>query len=152
MWPGVGAVQVELELPGMLWVRAEEESALGSVRVGHGWHGVGADGRLTGVVELALEPVLVGFPSDSDRSRGLAAAQRLERATAARVREVRRITPSDYEVRLAPGGDRGPVVVHVRPQGSAAEAAWCIAFAGGNVVQSWADLRWGDRMVIGGDQ
>ena len=150
VWPGIGEVQVELELPGTLRVSAEEESASGSVRIGHGWHGVGADGRLTGVVELPLEPVLIGFPSDGDRSRGLAAARRLERATAARVREIRRITPSDYEARLAPVGDRGPVVVHVRPQGSMAEVAWCVAFAGGNVEQSWADLRWSDRMVIGG--
>jgi hypothetical protein len=149
-WPGIGAVQVELELPGTVWVRAEEEPALGSVRVGRGWHGVGADGRLTGAAARALEPVLAGFSGSGDRAAGIAAAERLQRATGARVLELRRITPSDFRALLAPSGDRPPAVVHVRPRGSVAEAAWCAAFAEGGVAQSWADLRWSDRMVVGG--
>lgn len=150
VWPGIGEVRVELELPGTVSVRAEEELVLGSVRVGRGWHGVGADGSLTGALELPLGPVLEGFLGAGDRCSGLAAARRLERSTGARVVEVRRIMPTDYRVSLVPAGEQDRTVVHVRPQGSMAEAAWCMAFAGGAVEHRWADLRWSDRMVIGG--
>ena len=148
-WPGVGEVQVELELPGTLVVRAEEAPTLGSMRVGQGWHGVGADGRLTGVVQLPVGPLLAGFASDVERSRALAVAQRLAAATGARVLELRRITPYDFEARLT-AADEGPTaVVRVQPQPTTAELAWCAAFAAGTAAQGWADLRWPDRMVVG---
>jgi hypothetical protein len=63
---------------------------------------------------------------------------------------VRRITPSDYRVHLSVSEARVAFVLHIRPQGSAAEQAWCAAFASGAVAQPWADLRWSDRIVVGG--
>ena len=39
---------------------------------------------------------------------------------------------------------------HVLPQGTDAERAWCAALAEGSLQQNWADLRWADRIVIGG--
>jgi hypothetical protein len=42
------------------------------------------------------------------------------------------------------------MVVHVQPQATDAEIAWCAAVEGGSVAHRWADLRWHDRIVIGG--
>jgi hypothetical protein len=123
----------------------------GSLRVGHSWHGVAADGSLTGIVEIALPPVLAGFTSDIERSKGLAVASRLEAATGGQVMEIRRITPSDYRLRLQPSGGGPERVVHVVPQGSDAEKAWCAAVADGSLKQTGADLRSTDRIVIGGE-
>ena len=61
IWPGVGEVEVELELPGTVHVRAAASVSRGSLRVGRSWHGVAADGSLTGLVDFALPPVLAGF-------------------------------------------------------------------------------------------
>ena len=150
IWPGVGEVEVELELPGTVRVSAAAAVSRGSLRVGHSWHGVAADGSLTGVIELALPPVLAGFSGELERSRGLAVASRLETATGGQVQAVRRITPADYRLRLQPP-DGGPErIIHVVPQGTDAERAWCAALAEGSLHQTWADLRWADRIVIGG--
>ena len=150
IWPGVGEVEVELELPGTVRVNAAAAVSRGSLRVGHSWHGVAADGSLTGVIELALPPVLAGFSGELERSRGLAVASRLETATRGQVQAVRRITPADYRLRLQPP-DGGPErIIHVVPQGTDAERAWCAALAEGSLHQTWADLRWADRIVIGG--
>jgi hypothetical protein len=150
IWPGVGEVEVELELPGTVRVRAAAALSRGTLRIGHSWHGVAADGSLTGVVDIALPPVLVGFTGDAKRSEGLAVASRLQAATGGRVREVRRITPTDYRLRLKPTGEGPEMVIHVAPTGSAAETAWCMAVARGTLTQVWADLRQPDRIVIGG--
>ena len=150
VWPGVGEVAVELELPGTVRVRAESTPIFGSVRVGRSWHGVGADGRLAGLVEIASPPILKGFDGEVERSRGLAAARRLDEASGGQVMEILRVTPADYRVQLAADGRKGLLAIHVNPQGSAAEGAWCAAIAQGSPMQPWADLRWPDRMVIGG--
>lgn len=150
MWPGVGEVRVDFVLPGTLMVRAETAPTLGSVRVGRSWHGVGADGGLTGRLQFPVEPVLDGFAAEGDRQRGLDAARRIREAAGVPVAKVQRITPSDYLVELTAAEGETAVVVHVCPQGSAAEQSWCAAFAQGTVVQPWADLRWADRIVIGG--
>lgn len=150
VWPGVGVVEVELELPGTIRVRAEAAPNLGSVRIGRSWHGVAADGSLTGTLEVGLPPVLRGFAEDAERGEGLAVACRLESATGRRVLEILRITPQDYRLRIEPAGDGPEFVVHVLPQGSGAESAWCTAVAQGANIQPWADLRWSDRIVIGG--
>ena len=149
-WPGVGAVEVELQLPGTLLVRATEARARGSVQVGRSWHGVGERGALAGRIEAIVPPLLVAFPEAADRARGLAAVRRVEEASGARVLEVRRVTPSDFRLVLTTGDDEQDVVIHVRPEGSGAEIAWCAAFAKETVPRVWSDLRAPDRMVIGG--
>jgi len=150
VWPGVGEVQVAFELPGTISIRAEAAETFGSVLVGRSWHGVDIDGGLRGVVAVARPPLLEGFVGEVDRGRGLAAAARLQEATGGQVRSVRRVTPTDYRVLLVPHGGHGEVVVHVRPQGTGAESAWCAAIAGESVTYPWVDLRWPDRMVVGG--
>jgi len=150
IWPGVGEVEVELELPGTVRVRAAAAVSRGSLQVGQSWHGVAADGSLTGIVEIALPPVLAGFTSDIERSKGLAIASRLQAATGGQVIEIRRITPSDYRLQLQPASGGAEMVIHVVPQGTGAESAWCAAVAEGSLTQTWADLRWTDRIVIGG--
>jgi hypothetical protein len=139
IWPGVGEVEVELELPGTVHVRAVAAVSRGSLRVGRSWHGVAADGSMTGIVEIALPPVLAGFTSDLERSKGLAVASRLEETTGGLVREM---------LELSGGGPE--IVIHVVPQGTNAEKAWCAAVTNGSLTQTWADLRWMDRIVLGG--
>lgn len=150
VWPGVGEVEVELELPGTVRVRAEDAVSRGSLRVGRNWHGVAADGSLTGVVQLPLPPVLDDFVGADDRSDGLSVVSRMEAATGGRVSEIRRITPVDYRLQLQLPGAGEETVIHVLPQGTNAESAWCAAATAGSIAQLWADLRWEDRIVIGG--
>jgi hypothetical protein len=150
IWPGVGQVEVELELPGTVRISAAAAVTRGSLRIGHSWHGVAEDGSLTGTIDLSLPPVLTGFKTEFERSEGIEVAIRIEEATGGQVQEVRRITPGDYRLRLQPSGDGSERVIHVTPRGSAAETAWCTALANGSLDQTWADLRWADRIVIGG--
>jgi hypothetical protein len=150
IWPGVGEVEVELELPGTVHVRAAAAVSRGSLRVGRNWHGVAADGSLTGRLDLALPPVLAGFADDLERSKGLAVASRLEKMTGGYVVEIHRVTPSDYRLQLQQAGGGPDLVVHVLPKGTNAENAWCVAVANGSLTQTWADLRWMDRIVLGG--
>ncbi len=149
VWPGVGEVEVELELPATIVVRAAAVQPQGCVRVGRNWHGVGADGRYVGVVEVPVPPLLEGFVSEKDRGRGLSSARRIESATGGRVVGVRRITPADYRLLLVPVGSHEGIVVHLHPQGTRSEAAWSAALVAGSVPQTWADLRRPDRMVLG---
>jgi len=150
VWPGVGEVQVELELPATIVVRARAVQPQGCVRVGRNWHGIDADGRFAGVVEGAVPPLLEGFVGEADRGHGLASAHRIERATGGQVIGIRRITPADYRVLLVPTSGHEAMVIHVRPQGTTSEAVWCAALAAGSVSQTWADLRRPGRMVLGG--
>jgi hypothetical protein len=149
IWPGVGEVDVELELPGTVRVRANAEVSRGSLRVGRSWHGVAADGSLIGAVDVALPPILESFAGPETRKVGLDVVNRMEEATGGRVVEIRRITPTDFRLRLQPSGDGPEMVVHVLPAGTEAEEAWCAAIAQGTMNRSWADLRWADRIVIG---
>lgn len=150
IWPGVGEVEVELELPGTVHVRATASVSQGSLRVGSSWHGVAADGTLTGLMDFALPPVLTGFTGEVERSNGLAVARRLEETSGCQVSGVRRVTPSDYRLQLEPSSGGGEIVIHVLPQGTSAEKAWCAAVADGSLTQTWADLRWTDRIILGG--
>ena len=152
VWAGVGAVEVELQLPGTLRVRATAAAARGSVLVGRNWHGVNEQGELSGRIESISPPLLVEFPEAADRARGLEAVRRVEEASGARVLEARRVTPFDYRLVLTTGDGSLDVVIHVRPEGSGAEIAWCAAFAKETVPRVWSDLRASDRMVIGGGQ
>ena len=150
IWPGVGGVQVEFELPGTISIHIESSQTSGSVRVGRSWHGVDVDGDFTGALAVALPPLLEGFVGTIDRRQGLAAAIRLQEATGGQVQSVRRVTPTDFRVLLDPGGGREVTVVHVQPQVTGAERAWCAALAAGSTTHPWVDLRWSDRMVVGG--
>ncbi len=150
VWPGVGEVQVELELPATIVVRASDVQPRGCVWIGCNWHGIDGDGRFVGVVEAPVSPVLEDFVGEKDRGRGLTSARRIENATGGRVTGIRRITPADYRLLLVPANGHEDIVVHVRPQGTASEAAWCAALAAGSVSQTWADVRRPDRMVVGG--
>lgn len=150
IWPGIGGVQVEFELPGTISIRAEAAETCGSVRVGRSWHGVDVDGGLTGAVAEAVPPLLEGFVGEVDRRHGLAAAVRLQEAAGGEVQSVRRVTPTDYRVLFVPHGGHEAAVVFVRPQATAAEKAWCAAVATGSVTHPWVDLRNSDRMVVGG--
>jgi hypothetical protein len=149
VWPGVGEVRVEFELPATIVVRAGDVHPRGCVSIGRNWHGIDGDGRFVGVVEAPVPPVLEGFVGDKDRGRGLTSARRIERATGGRVIGIRRITPADYRLVLVPVAGDDDIVVHVRPQGTRSEATWCAALAAGSVSQTWADVRRPDRMVLG---
>jgi hypothetical protein len=107
VWPGVGEVEVELELPGTVHVRAQAAVSRGSVRVGRSWHGIAADGSLTGVVDVGIPPVFEGFVADSDRIDGLAVVRRIEGATGGKVMRIRRVTPLDHQLRFQPPGEGG---------------------------------------------
>jgi hypothetical protein len=150
IWPGVGGVRVEFELPGTISIRVEAAETCGSVRVGRSWHGVNVDGSLTGSVAMAVPPLLEGFVDEDDRSHGLAAAIRLQEAAAGQVRSVRRVTPTDYRLLFVPHEGDEPAVVFVRSQATAAEKAWCASVAAGSATHPWVDLRHSDRMVVGG--
>jgi glyoxylase-like metal-dependent hydrolase (beta-lactamase superfamily II) len=82
--------------------------------------------------------------------RALAVAERCAGATGGRVETVREITPSDFELRLWPAGAELPVVLHLRPEPTTGERYWLERIARGEAQSPWADLRWDDRVVLGG--
>lgn len=150
VWPGVGEVSVELQLPGTISVNAAASTICGSVRVGRSWHGVDSQGSLAGVIETPVPPVLRGFNDGAaERLRALGAARRLEDASRGHVREIQWVTPLDFRVVMTAGDNGEQKVVHVSPEGTPAEISWCAAVAGGSMAAAWADLRFPDRMVIG---
>jgi len=67
-----------------------------------------------------------------------------------RVEEVRIITPADYRLRLRRPADERSVVVHVLPEATLGERYWCDRVSAGDRPPPWADLRWDDRVVVGG--
>ena len=150
IWPGVGEVEVNFLLPDTVCVRAKTASVVGSVQVGRSWHGVEADGEFSGRLQNPVGPVLLRFHEIEGRRGALRAAHRIREATGARILEVEHITPTDFRLQLAVGDGVEPTVIHVRPEGTTAESAWCAAFVRNEIDYKWADLRWSDRMVIGG--
>lgn len=151
-WPEVGEVQVQLELPGVLRVRALQAVAVACFASGRGWHGVTADGRTAGRLAVPHGPILEGFAADPAALRGgLAAAQRLAAALGGEVRSVRHILPDDLELTLQMPGAPAPLVLHVLPGGGASERRYAeLVRAGSLPAAGWADLRLPDRLVIGG--
>ncbi len=150
-WPAVSAVEVRLELPGTLHISAAHVTAHGSVPVGTGWHAVTALGTLGGKLNAPIEPVLAVTPgSPTDVRRALAVARRIADQSGGHVRGVRPITPADYEVDLVPPGTDRPVVMRVRPEATRAERQWCRGLTRRESSPGWVDLRWDDRVVIGG--
>jgi len=152
VWPAVAGVEVRLELPGRLLVRMRPHRIAGSVRVGRGWRGVTADGGWAGPLPGPVAPIVDGRADGPDeRRRALAAARRLESATGREVLMARAVTPSDLEVRLAPTADDPlGLVARVAPRETAAERWWSEQVAAGRPPSRWADLRWDDRLVVGG--
>ena len=149
MWPGVAAVEVELDLPGTLRVAAHPSQVEGSVQVGRGWHGVAPDGSLAGAIGQARPPVLEGFrPRADELWRGLEVARRLERETGGTVSLVREVTPADCLVALLLAEGAEPVVVHVPPQATESELFWCRQVRSGARVAPWTDLRAPRRLVM----
>ena len=151
VWPEVAAVEVRLELPATLRVTARKTDSMGCVPIGRRWHAVNGAGELAGAIDRPIEPILEGISCRPEElRRGLSVARRVAGATGARVEAVRQITPSDYELQLWPEGWERPLVIHVRPEGTAGERYWCERIASGDVSSPWADLRWDERIVLGG--
>ncbi len=150
-WPEVAEVEVRLELPATLRVAATRKAAHGSLSAGRRWHAVTRTGELAGVLDRPLEPVLEGVRCrPAELRRALSVAERCAEASGGRVETVREITPLDFELRLWPAGAEQPVVLHLRPEPTAGERYWCERIARGEARSPWADLRWDDRVVLGG--
>ncbi len=152
VWPAVAGVEVRLELPDRLLVRMRPHRIAGSARVGRGWHGVTLDGGWAGPLPGPVAPIVEGRADGvDDRRRALTVARRLETATGRAVLEARAITPSDLEVHLAATAhDPLGLVARVAPRETAAERWWSGLVASGQTPSRWVDLRWDDRLVVGG--
>ena len=150
VWPVVESVDVRLQLPGTLAVSATRVLPEGCLQVGRGWQAVAADGSLAGPLVAPHPPVLTGFsPRTHDLRRALEVARRLASASGGVTELVRFITPTDFEVevRLAGGST---AIVHVQPSETAGERFWCERILEGDSTMLWADLRWDDRVIVGG--
>jgi hypothetical protein len=151
VWPGVGSVDVRLEMPGTVHVTATAVSPQASVPRGVRWQAVAQDGSLAGPLDQPKRPVLEQFPIDPvELRRGLEVARRLERATGRQIDAVRLVTPADYEVRLRLAGGEQETVVLILSDETDGERYWCERAARGEPLPEWADLRWHDRVVTGG--
>lgn len=143
-WPGVAGVQVRLDLPSTLLVTIRGAGVAGSVRVGQGWHAVSRDGRLGRRLDAAHLPVIEGFGhTEAELRRALAAALRLHEATGWTPARVRQVLPDDFEITLVPPGAGGAnATLHVAPEGSGAETAWCSRVrTDPGTAEVWVDLR-----------
>ena len=149
VWPAAKEVRVHLELPGTVVVEIFPEPIRGSAPVGTGWHAVAADGRLVGAVDEPQSPHLMGFRRPSDRRLAFAVARRLAKASGGEVKGVQQVTPADFRVDLRFDDQDLTAAVHVLPEGTAAEQAWCELAFNGELMVDWADLRWPNRMVLG---
>jgi len=147
-WPAASDVRVHLDLPGRVVVEIYPETPRGSVAVGTGWHAVAADGRLAGVVDGPHAPELVGFRRPSDRRVAFSVARRLAEASGGDVVSVEQVTPGDFRVELRFDEPSRISTVHVIPDGTDAERAWCDLVKTENATVEWADLRWPYRLVM----
>ena len=77
-------------------------------------------------------------------------ARRIAEASGGDVLAVHQITPADYSVDLWFDDPERMTTIHVIPEGTVAEAAWCELVMNGEVMVDWADLRWPHRMVLRG--
>ncbi len=151
VWPQVGSVDVDLELDGVLRIIVQPAIVRASVAIGHGWHGVGGDGALSGHIEGPQYPVLDGFPlAKSEMRRALTVVDRICRASGVKVARIRRITPADFEVQIIQDDQKPWLCIRVTPAGSRSEDMWCEARLRGSKLAAWSDLRRDDRMVVGG--
>ena len=147
-WPAASEVRVHLELPGTVVVEIFPETPRGSIPVGTGWHAVAKDGRLAGPLGEPLPPELIGFRHPSDRRLAFSVARRIAEASGGEVMAVHQVTPADLVVGLWFEEPDRLTTIHVIPEGTAAEAAWCEQVMNEGVMVEWADLRWPHRMVL----
>jgi hypothetical protein len=151
VWPAVASVEVQLDLPGTLMVTATPATVSGSVGIGRGWHAVTGDGLVGGILEHPVAPLMVDFPKRAiELRRGLAIAGRVAEASGLQVEVVRSVTPADYQLRLRLPTVGRQIVVHVAPEATLGEKYWCKRVAAGAQPSPWSDLRWDDRVVVGG--
>jgi len=151
VWPAVAAVDVKLELPATLKVHATPAATHGSVPSGLRWRAVTEGGELAGPLELPHYPVLVGFSNGAgELGTALEVARRMVDATGTEVEQVRFVTPMDFEVRLQADGGHGPVTLRVQPVQTNGERYWCQQLSNRGWDSRWADLRWEDRVIVGG--
>lgn len=149
-WPGVASVDVSLELPGSLVVTVRPCEVRGSIVGGDGWRAVHADGSIGATMAAPETPMLEGFVSEGDRRQAVEVATRIERDSGLEVLAASWVTPDDLRIELADVTGDAVAVVHVRPEGSAAESWWCERAARGELPGRWSDLRSSSRVVIGG--
>lgn len=150
-WPEVAGVEVRLELPGTLRVSAERTVPCGSVGVGRGWHAVTESGGVGGRLDGPLPPVFEGVACrPQEIRRALAVTRRIEKMTGGRVESTRVVTPATYEVRLRPSKGARTLVMQVGPAATLGEMYWSARVAAGDTSADWVDLRWDDRIVLGG--
>ncbi len=147
-WPAASEVRVHLELPGTVVVEIFPQTPRGSIPVGTGWHAVAKDGRLAGPLGEPLPPELIGFRHPSDRRLAFSVARRIAEASGGEVMAVHQVTPADLVVGLWFEKPDRLTTIHVIPEGTAAEAAWCEQVMNEGVMVEWADLRWPHRMVL----
>ena len=106
------------------------------------------DGRLAGALSRPLEPEFIGFRRPSDRRLAFSVARRIAEASGGKVMAVQQVTPADLMVGLWFEEPGRLTTIHVIPEGTAAEAAWCEQVMTEGVMVEWADLRWPHRMVL----
>jgi hypothetical protein len=147
-WPAASEVRVHLDLPGTIVVEIFPEIPRGSVPVGGGWHAVAMDGRLVGPLGEPRVPELIGFRRPSDRRLAFSVARRIAIASGGEVMAVHQVTPADFVVDLRFAEPDQLTTIHVTPEGTVAEQAWCAQVMNGGVMVEWADLRWPYRMVL----
>ncbi len=148
-WPGVRAVEVELELAGKLRAVARPCTLAGSIPTGRRYHGLTGDGAVAGSVDGPLAPLLEGFPPRPEElGRGLGVVRRLEQASGAAVERVERVTPVDWLVLLRPPGAAETVAVRVGPTVTESEGFWCRQARAGARLAPWSDLRGERRLVL----
>lgn len=108
-------------------------------------------GTLAGPLDAPLPPVLTGFDHRAAQlAEALAVARRLERASGGAVRGVRRVAATDFEIELDPASGDRIVRLHVQRTETEGERWVCRQLARGAWRAAWADVRWDDRVVVGG--
>lgn len=151
VWPEVASVEVRLELPNTLRVAARRTVPHGSIAVGRGWHSVTEAGAIGGRLDRPFLPVLEGAGCRPEElRRALGVARRIERSTGGRVESVRVVTADAYRVLVRPPDHDGVVNIQVGPEPTVGERYWTSRVAAGHSPAPWVDLRWDDRVVMGG--
>ncbi|NOZ77882.1 MAG: hypothetical protein GXP48_01635 [Acidobacteria bacterium] len=153
VWPAAGDVEVRLQMPGTLLVRSTPAGIAGSVRIGGRWRAVTSRGSLGARLDTPVSPILTGFDLRPGPLRtALSVADRVARETGGRVESVRFILPGDFEVKVVTASRAaGPLVLHVAEAATAGETRWTRMIREGRTpATGWADLRFDNRVVVGG--
>ncbi len=145
-WPAVTGVDVRLELPGTLIVRARPSLVSGSVRLKTRWLTIDVQGQPAGTSAEPVPPVLEGFPAGL-RGRALSVAERVAQSSGAEVRSLRWVLPDDIAVEVITPDDSSAAVVHLRFEATEGEHWWTERIAAG-LAPAFADVRWNHRVVV----